>query len=69
MERQQEHHRNPREGNGKRTDAGSKTRTLTDDTVKHLQKDVKDLADTLKEIKSLLNLMIKDKKNKIPGIK
>ena len=69
MDRQQEDTRGTREGDGKRSNGGSKTKLLTEDTVKDLQKDIQDLRGTLKEIKRILNVIIKDKNSKIPGIK
>jgi hypothetical protein len=55
-------------GDGAGTDAGTKAGTVALDVV-GLRKDIKDLASHLKEIKDVLKQILRDKNNKIPGIK
>lgn len=68
MERQRQDSRNPAEGDGKRADVSSEAGNLSDNTVKDLQKDVKELTNSLKEIKHLIKLLAKNTNNKIPGV-
>tara|TARA_B100000424_G_C22698338_1_gene381108 strand:- start:146 stop:352 length:207 start_codon:yes stop_codon:yes gene_type:complete len=55
-------------GNAKGTDAGTKAGTVEID-VKDLQKEIRELSNHLKEIKNVIKLLLKDRNNKIPGIK
>lgn len=66
MERQPKDTGSAGAGNGARSDASTKAGNVD---IKDLQKDIKELSSHLKEIKNVIKQLIKDKNNKIPGIK
>ncbi|MEC8306249.1 MAG: hypothetical protein VXZ72_00105 [Chlamydiota bacterium] len=66
MERQPKNSGSTGAGNGKGPNAGTKAGNVD---FKDLQQDIKELSAHLKEIKNVIKQIIKDKNNKIPGIK
>ena len=68
MERQPKDSGSVGEGNGKGANVSPKARDLVLN-IKDLQKDVKELSALLKEIKNIIKQILKEKNNKIPGIK
>lgn len=68
MERQPKNSGSTGTGNAKGPNAGAKAGTVELD-VKDLQKEIKELSSHLKEIKNVIKQLLRDKNNKIPGIK
>ena len=66
MERQPKNSGSTGAGNGARPNAGTKAGNVD---FKDLQQDIKELSAHLKEIKHVIKQLLKDKNNKIPGIK
>jgi hypothetical protein len=66
MERQPKDSGSARAGNGPRSNASTKAGNVD---FKDLQQDIKELSAHLKEIKNVIKQLVKDKNNKIPGIK